>query len=61
MIDFAVALTRDVAGGGEAAIAGLRAHGFEDAAIHRIVHIVGFFNYYNRLANGLGVEGEPEW
>lgn len=61
MIDFAVALTRDVTGGGEAALDRLRGHGFDDPAIHRIVHIVGFFNYYNRLVNGLGVADEPEW
>jgi len=23
--------------------------------------IIGFFNYYNRLVDALGVEPEPEW
>jgi hypothetical protein len=25
------------------------------------VEVVGFFNYYNRMADALGVEPEPEW
>lgn len=38
----------------------LRAVGFGDAAILEIVHVVGFFSYYNRLADGLGIDPEPE-
>ncbi|MCA9660050.1 MAG: hypothetical protein KC486_17025 [Myxococcales bacterium] len=45
----------------EADVERLRRHGFSDAAIHRAAHIVGFFNYYNRLVDGLGVAAEPEW
>jgi alkylhydroperoxidase family enzyme len=36
----------------------LRAAGFDDAAILRATEIVGYFNFVNRLANGLGVELE---
>ena len=39
----------------------LRDHGFDDAAILEIVHIVGYFNYINRVADALGVDPEPEW
>ncbi len=39
----------------------LRAAGFDDDAIHEIVQITGLFNYYNRLADGLGIDSEPEW
>ncbi|MBZ5715851.1 hypothetical protein [Nannocystis pusilla] len=61
MIDVAVALTRDSKAIGRREIDGLRAHGFDDAAIHQIVQITALFNYYNRLVDGLGGEFEPEW
>ena len=43
---------------GEADIAALRAVGLDDAAIHDATQVVGFFNYINRVADGLGVEPE---
>lgn len=61
MLDYAVKLTlrpRDVT---EADNSGLRSQGFDDAAISHIVQVTGLFNYYNRLADGLGVDDEPEW
>lgn len=61
MIDVAVVLTRDCKAIGRAEIDRLRAHGFDDAAIHQIVQITALFNYYNRLVDGLGAEYEPEW
>ena len=61
LLDYAVKLTRDPARVRETDIERLRRHGFSDPAIHRLVHIVGFFNYYNRIASGLGIEDEPEW
>ena len=36
----------------------LRSHGFDDRAIHDAVQVIGLFNYYTRLADGLGVEPE---
>jgi uncharacterized peroxidase-related enzyme len=42
-------------------IEGLRAAGFDDAAILAIAQVTGFFNYYNRLSDGLGIDPEPEW
>ncbi|MGH9361809.1 MAG: carboxymuconolactone decarboxylase family protein [Thermoanaerobaculia bacterium] len=39
----------------------LRAVGFDDAAIHEIAQVIGFFNYYNRLTDGLGIDPEPDW
>ncbi|MFQ5733081.1 MAG: peroxidase [Planctomycetaceae bacterium] len=41
-------------------IDGLRAAGFSDQAIHDAFQVVGYFNYINRIADGLGVELEPE-
>ena len=42
----------------------LRAAGLDDVAIHDATHIISFFNYINRVADGLGVERErfiPPW
>jgi uncharacterized peroxidase-related enzyme len=61
LLDFAVQVTSDPHAGGEQAIATLRAGGWSDAAILEAVEIIGFFNYYNRLVDALGVEPEPEW
>jgi len=61
LLDYAVKLTRNPAQIREADVERLRRHGFDDPAIHRLVHIVGYFNYYNRLASGLGIADEPEW
>ena len=43
---------------GEADLAPLRAHGFSDEAITIAVQVIGYFNYINRIADGLGVEPE---
>jgi uncharacterized peroxidase-related enzyme len=60
MLDFAVKLTRDSRSATREDIEALRAAGFSDTAIHDIVQITGFFAYYNRLADGLGIDPEPE-
>ena len=36
----------------------LRAHGFDDRAIHDAVQVIGYFNYITRVADALGVEPE---
>ncbi len=61
MLDFAVKLTRFPSQMTEADVAALRTHGFGDEAIHDVVQITALFNYYNRLAEGLGIDPEPEW
>jgi alkylhydroperoxidase family enzyme len=38
----------------------LRRHSFDDAAISSCVQVVAYFNYINRIAEGLGVSGE-DW
>lgn len=36
----------------------LRGHGFDDAAISVAAQVIGYFNYINRIAEGLGVDHE---
>jgi uncharacterized peroxidase-related enzyme len=36
----------------------LRAHGFDDRAIHDAVQVIGYFHYITRVADALGVEPE---
>ena len=38
----------------------LRALGFDDEAVLEVAHIVGLFNYLTRLADGLGLQLDPE-
>lgn len=58
MLDFAVKLTRSPKSMTREDVEELRAAGFSDTAIHDIVQITGFFAYYNRLAEGLGIDPE---
>jgi len=38
----------------------LRGAGFSDEAVHDAFQVAGYFNYINRLADGLGVDLEPD-
>lgn len=59
MLDFAVKLAREPWAMTRDDVAALRAAGFGDTAVHDVVQITGFFSYYNRLADGLGIDPEP--
>jgi uncharacterized peroxidase-related enzyme len=61
MLDFAVALTREPSKTRSADVERLRTHGFDDVAIHDIVQVTALFNYFDRIADGLGIDAEPEW
>ena len=39
----------------------LRAEGLDDAAISDAIQVIGYFNYVTRVADGIGIEDEPEW
>jgi alkylhydroperoxidase family enzyme len=39
----------------------LRLHGLGDEDILMLTQVVAYFNYINRIADGLGVPDEPEW
>ena len=61
MLDYAVKLTLAPWRVGEADVERLREVGFEQAAILDICQVACYFNYVNRLADGLGVELEDNW
>ena len=60
MLDFVVKLTLTPSRMVEQDLEPLREQGFDDHAIHDIVQVTGLFAYYNRLADGLGIDLEPE-
>ncbi len=61
MLDYAVKLTVTPWAVKKADIEALRGAGFGDSAILDICQIVGYYNFVNRLADGLGVELEKYW
>ena len=61
MLDFAAKLTRTPTAVESADLEELRRHGFDDGAIHDIVQVAALFSYYNRLADGLGIDPELDW
>ncbi len=61
MLDYAVKLTRDPGGMTAGDVDTLREAGFGDRAVLDICQVVSYYNYVNRLADGLGVELEERW
>jgi uncharacterized peroxidase-related enzyme len=61
LLDFAVMVTRDATKVTPRDLDALRAEGFRDEDIVDAVEIIGFFNYYARMADALGVEPESDW
>ena len=58
MLDFAVKLTLTPSKMAREDVALLREHEFEDSSIHDIVQVTALFNYFDRLADGMGVDPE---
>ena len=58
ILDFATKLTRRPAGVTVDDMQPLRAAGLDDGAIHDVVQVVALFNYFNRVADGLGIDPE---
>ena len=54
-------LTHEPASVAESDAEGLRRLGWSDAGIHDAIQVIAFFNYINRVAEGVGIEREPEW
>ncbi len=61
LCDYAVKLTLVPGQVTEQDIDDLRGHGFDDAAITIAVQGISYFNYINRVADGLGVDDEAGW
>lgn len=60
MLEYVDKLTRTPAGISRPDVDVLRRAGFSDAAILDICQVTAYFAFVNRLADGLGVELEPE-
>ena len=59
LVDYALNLTLHPAKGVQKHVEAMRKSGMKDEEILQAAQIVGYFNYANRLAIGLGVEMEP--
>ncbi len=60
VLDFVVKLTRRPGEMKPSDLDALRQHGLSELALHDIVQVAAYFNYINRVADGLGVDDE-EW
>ena len=56
MLDYALLLTRRPREVQQEHVEALRAAGLTDAEIHRVAAVAAYFNFVNRIAEGLGVE-----
>ncbi len=61
LVEYAVKLTRFPEAMVEQDVERLREAGLDDRAIVDANQVVAYFNYVNRVADGLGVELEAEW
>jgi uncharacterized peroxidase-related enzyme len=61
LCEFAVKLTHVAAKLDQADIDALRAQGLDDATVSDAIQVVSYFNYVTRVADGIGIENEPEW
>lgn len=60
LVRFAEKLTRTPAAVTEEDVQVLRDNGFDDPGISSCVQVVSYFNYINRIAEGLGIDHE-DW
>ena len=61
LCDYALKLTAAPSGVSAEDAELLRGHGWNDAAIHDAIQVISYFNYVNRIAEGVGIDDEPEW
>jgi uncharacterized peroxidase-related enzyme len=61
LCDFAVKLTNVAAEMNEADIDALRAQGLSDTDVSDAIQVIAYFNYVTRVADGIGIDDEPEW
>ena len=58
ILNYAAKITREPHLIDQAFVDHLKSNDFSDRLIHDIVQVAAYFNYINRLADGLGVEME---
>jgi len=58
LVDFAIKLTREPEAARHEDLAPLRDRGLTDEDILMLVHVIGYFNHSNRIADALGVDLE---
>lgn len=61
MCAHAVKLTESPGAVGVDDVDKLREAGCDDAAIHDLTQVAALFAYFNRVADGLGIDPEPDW
>ena len=61
ILEYAVKLTRSPGAMAPTDLDPLRAAGLADAEMLDACQITAYYNYVNRLADGLGIELEPYW
>jgi uncharacterized peroxidase-related enzyme len=59
LLDYAVKLTRNPRGIDRRDLESLRMAGFTDEQLVDAVQCIGYFNFINRVLDGLGVDPEP--
>lgn len=59
LLDFAVKLTNHPCDVLRVDLDALRGHGFNDEQLVDAVHCISYFNFINRVLDGLGVDPEP--
>jgi uncharacterized peroxidase-related enzyme len=61
ILDYAVKLTLRPMDMTRDDVDALRDAGLDDGTVHDVAQVTGFFNLCNRLADGLGIDAEPNW
>ena len=61
MVEYALKLTRTPGAMTGEDVDTLRTAGFDDSGILDICQVTAYYNYVNRLADGMGVELEQGW
>ncbi len=59
LCDYAVKLTLTPGEMSESDVEQLRDSGWSDEQVHIATQVISYFNYINRVADGLGVDNEP--
>ncbi|MBX7102608.1 MAG: hypothetical protein K1X57_00905 [Gemmataceae bacterium] len=57
-MDFAILLTKSPTGVMKEDLEKLKQHGFSDEQVVDAVHCIAYFNFINRVLDGLGVDPE---